>query len=178
MTDICTLILDQHHQMRDRFAELDVACSRADTDTDGLSRLWTPLHQLLDAHAEAEELIFYPLLLAIADPTRDETHDAIGDHNQIRDAASATDAHATGTAAWWDAVFDAREHNSSHMAEEERGALADLRHHADTQARDEAGQKWEAFMSTRLSELAHASHDKNPDAYIARHTAGTGEGRS
>lgn len=32
MTDICTLILDQHHQMRDRFAELDVACSRADTE--------------------------------------------------------------------------------------------------------------------------------------------------
>lgn len=64
------------------------------------------------------------------------------------------------------------------MAEEERGALADLRHHTDTEARHEAGQKWEAFMSTRLSELAHASHDKNPDAYIARHTAGTAEGRS
>ena len=178
MADICTLILDQHHQMRDGFAELDVACSNADTDTDRLSRLWTPLHQLLDAHAEAEELIFYPLLLAIADPTRDETHDAIGDHNQIRDAAAATDGHATGTAAWWHAVFDAREQNSSHMAEEERGALADLRHHTDTGARHEAGQKWEAFMSTRLSELADASHDKSPDAYIARHTAGTAEGRS
>lgn len=177
MTDICTLILDQHHEMRERFATLDVACSHANTDTDQLSRLWTPLHQLLDAHAEAEEMIFYPLLLDIADPSRDETHDAIDDHNEVRDAASATDAHAIGTAAWWKAVFDAREHNSSHMAEEERGALADLRQHADADARDEAGTKWQAFMSTRLAELARASHDKDPEAYIAKHTADTDGGR-
>ena len=176
MDDICDLILQQHHDMRRRFAELDDYLAAAHPDTGALSRVWEALHRLLDAHAEAEELLFYPLLLGSALDAEAEAEadarDAIGDHNQIRDAGAAAARCALASPQWWSAVLEAREHNSKHMAEEERGALSVARTATPRQARLEAGSHWEAFMTGRLRELAEASHDKNPDAYVAAYAGG------
>jgi len=174
MPDICDLILEQHHEMRRRFAELDGYLAAERTDQQQAARTWDALHQLLDAHAEAEELLFYPLLLNVASDheARDETRDAIGDHNKIRDAGAASTQFAAGSPQWRSVVLQARDHNSTHMAEEERGALSVARTTAPPDARQEAGSHWEAFMTGRLRELAAASHDKNPDAYVAARTGG------
>lgn len=172
MSDICQLILDQHHEMRRRFAELDELSVNPTASPTDLAAAWGPLRELLDAHAEAEEMLFYPILLRARDHARDETVDAISDHNDIRDACRQTDNLVPGGDGWWAAVASARSSNSTHMAEEERGPLRDLRTAVEAAAREDAAERWEAFMTGRRSELAARSHDKNPDRYVSTHDGG------
>lgn len=90
--DITQLILDEHAQQRNLFAQIEQIDPN---DTDALSALWKRLRALLDSHAEAEERFFYPRLMEIgkggndADSAAEETEDAIEDHNDIRDTAAA-----------------------------------------------------------------------------------------
>ena len=87
--DITQLILDDHHEQRRQFAMLE-QIDPADTGT--LSALWSRLAAFLELHAAAEEAIFYPELLKVdklagrLGTGEAETLDAIGDHNEIRDA--------------------------------------------------------------------------------------------
>ena len=68
--DITALILDDHDTFRRGFAALDEAQS-PDVDertrAERLAAAWTPLADLLDLHAVAEEQIFYPELLLKGD---------------------------------------------------------------------------------------------------------------
>ncbi len=91
--DITDVIMQQHQEQRRGFAQLDDV-DRGDTRT--LTALWSRLAVLLEAHARAEELFFYPRLLDVGSGAADaddnsvagETKDAISDHNEIRDAAA------------------------------------------------------------------------------------------
>jgi hypothetical protein len=129
--DITELILNQHHEQRRTFALLDELAD----DPAGLAAVWERLTILLEVHAKAEELFFYPRLLEVgtgggdADSVESETKDAIKDHNEIRDAIAEAARHAVGSEAWWKAVRDCDEANSDHMAEEEREDLVDFRQH-------------------------------------------------
>lgn len=142
MPDICDLILEQHGEFRARFAELD---DLRDGDPETLAGVWQPLADLLEAHAEAEEDLFYPRLLDLGDEPVEETEDAITDHNDITDAVERTRELEPGSDAWWEAVDAAREENSKHTAEEERGALADFRRNAPDELREEIGVAWLAW---------------------------------
>ena len=128
--DITQLILDDHHEQRRLFAMLE-QIDRANTDV--LSAIWSRLAAFLELHAKAEEEIFYPALLQAGIAARrragveDETLDAIGDHNEIRDAVLETAKHPAGTDSWYAAVAAANEANGDHMAEEEREGLTDFR---------------------------------------------------
>ena len=105
-------------------------------DVDSLSAVWQRLATFLDLHAEAEEELFYPALLHLgrgSEPGKtpeSETDDAIGDHNDIRDAVAAAAEHEVGTDGWYAAVMAANKANGDHMAEEEREGLTDFRQHA------------------------------------------------
>ena len=87
--DITQLILDDHHEQRRLFAILEQVDR---SDTEALSAVWGRLAAFLKVHAAAEEAVFYPELLRAGIAARrragveDETLDAIGDHNEIRDA--------------------------------------------------------------------------------------------
>lgn len=90
MADIIELVYADHDWLRRQFFRLDDAQSDEE-----LAAVWNVLSARLDAHAEAEETVFYPALLKHGgreDPgnpegdPRDETEDAITDHNAIRDA--------------------------------------------------------------------------------------------
>ena len=165
--DITELILFQHHQQRRLFAALDELDRH---DTDALAAVWRQLAILLEVHAEAEERYFYPRLLEVgtgggnADDAPDEVKDAIGDHNDIRDAVTRGGRCKTGTDDWWQAVLDARVSNSDHMAEEEREDLADFRQHADLQTRHDIAVQFLVF------EAEHArgvdAEDKDPEEYV------------
>ena len=61
--DITEVILADHHEQRRMFAMLDEV-DRADTAT--LGALWTRLSAMLEVHAQAEEMFFYPELLSWA----------------------------------------------------------------------------------------------------------------
>lgn len=140
--DICDLILEQHHEFRVRFAELD---GMRDADAASLAAAWQPLADLLEVHAEAEEQLFYPHLIEHGAEPMEETEDAITDHNSITEAVEQAAGLGAGSDAWWEAVDEARSQNSSHTAEEERGALADFRRNAPGELREEIGAAWLAF---------------------------------
>ena len=166
MPDICDLILDEHETFRRRFAELD---DRRDAESEAVAGIWGPVGELLDRHTDAEEQLFYPELLRSGADPEDETADAISDHNEIRDTVRDAKAQAAGSPAWWDAVERARRANSDHMAEEERGALADLRRHVGSSARDELGARWLRFAAEHAGGRDVDTSDKDVDTYIAQH---------
>ena len=92
--------------------------------------------------------MFYPALLREADPDGEETEDAIGDHNDIRDAdrrarTRSRSAATTGGRRW----TPARESNSEHMAEEEREGLADFRRNAAQELRDRLGDEFARYKA-------------------------------
>ena len=100
--DITEVILSDHHEQRRMFAMLDDV-DRSDIKT--LTALWNRLSAMLEVHVQAEELFFYPELLALGRRLRDgseaeETKDAIGDHNDIRDGILEAARHEVGSDGW------------------------------------------------------------------------------
>ena len=165
MPDICDLILDDHETFRRRYAELD----EHRDDTEALARVWTPLAELLDVHAAAEEAVFYPELLRRAADAADETTDAIKDHNKIRDAVAAAAPESVGSERWWKAVDQGRKENGDHMAEEEREGLADFRAEVGPDVRAELGARFIAFKEAHAGRRDLVVEDKDPKQYVADH---------
>jgi hypothetical protein len=168
--DITRLILDDHGEQRKMFAILDEIPR---DDTAKLEAVWNRLQILLEVHAKAEEHHFYPHLLkvgrgAMGETVDSETEDAIKDHNEIRDAIRKASKQQVGSDEWWDAVLDARQRNSDHMAEEEREDLADFRLHASLELRHRLAVEFAAY------EAAHAGgiplENDDPKQYVAEHS--------
>jgi hypothetical protein len=166
MSDITALILDEHTWFRQQFAALDDLQARTPMDVEAVKRLWEPLATRLDLHAIAEEEIFYPQLLKHGEDPRAETLDAIGDHNDIRDAVHAAARHPVGTDDWWAAVGQARQANDEHMAEEEREGLADFRRHAPAGLREALGKQFARFLDSHQTTQGVDTSDKDPAGYV------------
>ncbi|MEU3452816.1 hemerythrin domain-containing protein [Micromonospora sp. NPDC006766] len=164
MDDITALILDDHAAFRRGFARLDDA-----RDPTELLAIWEALALHLDIHAEAEESILYPHLVRHGDDGEEETEDAIGDHNKIRDAIAESKQHEVGSDAWWAAVWRARRENSEHLAEEEDEALPDFRRHADVALRAELGARWLRFYGEHKNGRNLPFLDKDPEKYVREH---------
>jgi hypothetical protein len=170
--DITDLILGEHHQQRQLFALIDQVDAG---DTAALSALWKRLRALLDAHAEAEERFFYPQLMQIGTGANDaasvagESKDAIKDHNEIRDTASAVEKQDVGSPAWFDAVGKCNKANGDHMAEEERQGLTDFRRHASLQQRHDLGVRFASFEAAHLTGVKPV--DKDPDQWVKDHAS-------
>jgi hypothetical protein len=164
--DITELILSDHHEQRRMFAMLDDVDP---SDTDTLAGLWARVSAMLETHARAEEEIFYPELLKLGERLHDdseaeETEDAIGDHNDIRDGITQAARHPVGSDGWWKGVRAARVANDEHMGEEEHEGLADFRRHIGLDLRHSLGVRFAAF------EAAHADGvppvDQDPKEYV------------
>ena len=163
--DITDLILDDHHRQRQAFARLDNVDPK---DTESLGLIWGELARFLEIHAGAEEAVFYPQLLKRADEDGEETRDAIGDHNDIRNAVAESGKHKVGTKPWWEAVGGAREANTEHMGEEEDEGLADFRKSASLDVRNKLGVEFEATKSRPVEPLLDMT-DKDPANFIDEH---------
>src|SRR5580704_12296780 len=162
--DITHLILDDHHEQRRLFAILE-QISR--TDTEVLSAVWGRLASFLELHAAAEEELFYPALLQVglaahrAAGVEAETVDAIGDHNDIRDAVAEVARHQVATDEWYTAVAGANLANSDHMAEEEREGLTDFRRLASLQRRHDLAVAFAAYQARNYTGVQPV--DKDPE---------------
>jgi hypothetical protein len=161
MSDITQLILDDHETFRREFAALDDA-----DEPQQLREIWEPLALLLDVHAAAEEAIFYPQLLRHGTDAEDETVDAIGDHNDIRDGVREAAPHPIGGPQWWEAVRRTRMANSEHMAEEEDGALADFRRNTPLRIRVDLGHQFLKFKTDHSDARGLDTSDKDPQGYV------------
>src|SRR6266567_3133403 len=168
--DITQLILDDHHEQRRLFAILEQV-GRGDTRT--LEAIWARLSAFLEVHAAAEEEIFYPELLRVgigaggastAASAEEETLDAIGDHNEIRDAIAAVAGHQVGSAGWHAAIAAVNQANGDHMAEEEREGLTDFRRRAGLQLRHDLAVAFAAFEARHFA--GGPAVDKDPQAYV------------
>jgi hypothetical protein len=172
--DITSLILDDHDTFRRGFAALDeLQGPPGEPAPTALLAVWRPLADLLDVHAAAEEEIFYPRLLGAGDDDAvDETLDAIGDHNEIRDGIRRADAAAVGSAEWWAGVNETRAANTEHMGEEEDEGLADFRRHADPDQRQALGRAFVEFKTNHRTAASVDTTDKDPEAYVAAQLPG------
>jgi len=173
MPDITQLILDDHDTFRRQFAALDDA-----DGPDALRAIWTPLADLLEVHAAAEETIFYPQLLRRGDDAEDETVDAIGDHNDIRDGVREANRHPIGSPKWWDGVWQARRANSDHMAEEEDDALADFRRNTPMSVREDLGRQFNEFKTDHAGAQGIDTDDKDPEGYVSEVQAEISQGKA
>lgn len=174
MADIIDLVYSDHDWLRRQFFRLDDAAT-----SDELAAIWDQLSTRLDAHADAEETVFYPALLEHGgsdDPgnpegdPEDETEDAITDHNAIREAVRASREHRVGTPEWFDAVLKARTENGEHLDEEEREAMPDFIKSASLELRHELGMQWLRFYAERESITGIDESSKDADAYIEQHS--------
>jgi hypothetical protein len=164
--DITELILSDHHEQRRMFAMLDEV---EPSDTGTLAALWTRLAAMLEVHAQAEELFFYPELLKLGERLHDpaeaeETKDAIGDHNDIRDGITEAARHAVGSDGWWAGVKAARLANDEHMGEEEHEGLADFRRHVDLATRHRIAVTFAAYEAEHVTGVPIV--DKDPEGYV------------
>ncbi|WP_375489021.1 hemerythrin domain-containing protein [uncultured Jatrophihabitans sp.] len=167
MADIIDSIYADHDWLRRQFFLLDDAKS-----TEELAAVWEPLAIRLDTHAQAEETVFYPALLQKGDSgdPKDETEDAIDDHNAIRDAVREAGEHEVGSDDWFEAVGRARTENGEHLDEEEREALPDFIKSATLQLRHELALKWSAFYAQHPAGKGVDTSDKDADDYIERNS--------
>ena len=171
--DITQLILDDHHEQRRLFAILE-QIDRSDTGT--LSAVWARLGSFLELHAAAEEAIFYPALLQVGIAARrktgveEETLDAIGDHNEIRDAVAEAARHPVGSDGWYAAVAGANQANGDHMAEVEREGLTVFRRLAGLPQRHRLAVAFAAFEARNFAGVQPV--DKDPAAYVSQAEAG------
>ena len=165
--DITQLILDDHYEQRRLFAILEQV---ERSETGALSAIWDRLAAFLELHAAAEEEIFYPALLQVGLEAQRkagveaETVDAIGDHNEIRDAVAEVARHQVGTDEWFGAVGAANLANSDHMAEEEREGLTDFRHLASLARRHQLGVAFAAYEARNYAGVPPV--DKDPASYV------------
>jgi hypothetical protein len=175
--DITQLVLDDHHEQRRLFAILEQIDR---SDTEALSAVWGRLAAFLEVHAAAEEAIFYPALLQVGIAARrrtgveDETLDAIGDHNEIRDSVAEVGRHSVGSDDWYAAVAGANLANSDHMAEEEREGLTDFRRLAGLQQRHSLAVAVVAYEARNVAGVQPV--DKDPAEYVSQAERGTGPG--
>jgi hypothetical protein len=174
MVDIIELVYADHDWFRRQFFRLDDAESK-----DDLAAIWDALGARLDMHADAEETVFYPALLKhggrddIGNPEgdpKDETEDAITDHNAIRDAVRRSRQHQVGSQEWFTAVIEARKQNGQHLDEEEREAMPDFIKSASLQLRRELGLQWLRFYAEHEATTGIDPRDKDADEYIDEHT--------
>lgn len=165
--DITQLILDDHHEQRRLFAILEQIDRR---DTAALRSVWARLSAFLELHAQAEEEIFYPELLQLGTSTgalsqaEEETLDAIGDHNDIRDTIAAVAGHEIGSDGWYAAIAAVNVANGDHMAEEEREGLTDFRRRAGLQLRHDLAVAFAGFEATHFAGVPPV--DKDPVSYV------------
>jgi DUF438 domain-containing protein len=163
--DITSLIMDDHEWFRRQFARLDDA-----TTPEELQEVWEPLATRLDAHAQAEETVFYPALLKKGEDADDETDDAIRDHNEIREAVARARECAVGSSEWFEAVGKARSENSEHLSEEEDEALPDFRKHASAEMRQRLGELWLRFYAAHPDGEGIDPNPRDPEQYLDDHS--------
>jgi hypothetical protein len=166
MADIIDLIYEDHDWLRRHFFYLDDARTEEE-----LTAVWEPLADRLELHADAEETVFYPALLQrgkAGDP-RDETEDAIEDHNAIRDAVRDAREHPVGSKQWYEAVGKARTENGEHLDEEEREALPDFLKSSSPDLRHDLAMHWLRFYHEHTRPSTVEAVDKDAGEYIEEH---------
>lgn len=154
--DITDVIPNDPHDQRSMVA---VLAEMQGSPAPDLEAVWSRLRIPLEVHAKAEEVLFYPELLAPRagaggkDAPEDETTDAI----------AGVGRHPAGTPEWWGAGAEVNQVNGDHMAEEERAGLTDFHRQASLDLRHCMVLSFFSFESAHAGGIT--GHDVDPDTY-------------
>jgi hemerythrin superfamily protein len=137
MTDIIELVLQDHHAVAALFDKLQAA-----THADDQTSLFTQVKDALERHASAEEKILYPRVRKEVPDGRDESKDAIEEHDQIRESLKEVEEHDPGTELFTLAVTQLVATTKHHVGVEESELLPDFRKNSDVTEREELGRRF------------------------------------
>jgi len=163
--DITTLILSEHEAFRRAFSSIEEL-----TDPAQLASRWRSLADQLEVHAAGEETVFYPELLRDVDDSEGDTEHAVKDHNEIREATQAVDAHDVGSDSWWEAFRAAREATVEHLDEEEADVLPPFQAQVSAEHRDELGMRWLQFLEEHAGAKGLSGQTVDPQEYVQEHS--------
>ena len=138
MTDIIELVLHDHHAVAQLFDKLQVATRAGDQ-----SALFAQVKDALERHASAEEKVLYPRVRKEVPDGRDESKDAIEEHDQIRESLKEVEEHDAGTPLFGLAVDQLVATTKHHVGVEETELLPDLRKNSEADEREELGRRFQ-----------------------------------
>jgi hemerythrin superfamily protein len=137
MTDIIELVLRDHHAVAELFDKLQSA-NPADDQTDLLAQV----RDALERHASAEEKVLYPRVRKEVPDGREDSKDAIEEHDQIRGSLEELEEHEAGTELFTLAVLQLVATTKHHVGVEESELLPDFRKNSDASEREELGRRF------------------------------------
>ena len=137
MTDIIELVLQDHHAVAALFDKLQAAAH-----ADDQSALFAQVKDALERHASAEEKVLYPRVRKEVPDGREESKDAIEEHDQIRESLKEVDEHDAGTDLFTLAVTQLVATTKHHVGVEESELLPDFRKNSDAAEREELGRRF------------------------------------
>ena len=137
MTDIIELVLQDHHAVGALFDKLQAATHAADQTS-----LFTQVKNALERHASAEEKVLYPRVRKQVADGKEESKDAIEEHDQIRASLKEVEEHDAGTELFTLAVNQLVATTKHHVGVEESELLPDFRKNSDAPEREELGRRF------------------------------------
>jgi hemerythrin superfamily protein len=138
MTDIIELVLQDHHAVAALFDKLQAA-----TSADDQTALFEQVKDALEHHASAEEKVLYPRVRKEVPDGREESKDAIEEHDQIRGSLKEVEEHEAGTELFTLAVTQLVATTKHHVGVEESELLPDFRKNSEASEREELGRRFE-----------------------------------
>jgi hemerythrin superfamily protein len=137
-TDIIELVLQDHHEVEQLFDKLQSA-----KGPDTQAKLFAQVKAELERHAAAEEKVLYPRVRKDVPDGREETKDAIEEHDQIRESLKEVQEHDAGTELFTLAVAQLVATTKHHVGVEEAELLPDFRKNSEVSEREELGARFE-----------------------------------
>ena len=108
MTDIIELVLEDHQAVAALFDKLQAA-----TSADDQTALYAQAKDALERHASAEEKVLYPRVRKEVPEGKEESKDAIEEHDQIRESLKEVEEHDAGSRALHPGRCAARSHDQA-----------------------------------------------------------------
>ena len=160
--DVIDLIMADHRRIRRlREALLDDAVPGASDSGPHWAPgcVWHRLTGLLVAHFRAEEEICYLPMFGSGSGAAGRRHEAVADHDDIREAIGEASLQHPGSALWWRAVRGALAAGADHLDREESGVLAGCRHRLTMSQRLALGQQWSAYTAACARDIQRMADD-------------------
>ena len=104
--------------------------------------LYAQVKDALERHASAEEKVLYPRVRKEVPDGKEESKDAIEEHDQIRESLKEVEEHDAGTELFTLAVAQLVATTKHHVGVEESELLPDFRKNSDATEREELGRKF------------------------------------
>jgi hypothetical protein len=162
--DVIDLIMADHRRIRRLRAALSdtVRCASDFGPRWAPDQVWHLLTGLLITHFQAEEEICYLPMFGPGPEAAERRHEAVADHDDIREAIGEASLQRPGSALWWHAVRAALSAVIDHLDREESGVLADCLSRLTMSQRLALGHQWVVFTAASAQDVQRMADGAAP----------------